>query len=93
MMRNNTKNLKKVLTKKIQECIISKRSAFGQVAEWLKAADCKSVLIRVRWFESIPVHHKRGSNQNYLFFILVYDSKCTIYAFSSHDKRRIILKK
>ena len=29
----------------------------GQVAEWLKAADCKSALARVRWFESSPVHH------------------------------------
>lgn len=28
----------------------------GQVAEWLKAADCKSALARVRWFESSPVH-------------------------------------
>ena len=28
------------------------------MAERLKAADCKSVLERVRWFESIPAHHK-----------------------------------
>lgn len=28
----------------------------GQMAEWLKAADCKSVLVRVRWFESISAH-------------------------------------
>ena len=28
------------------------------MAEWLKAADCKSVLIRVRRFESFPAHHK-----------------------------------
>ena len=29
----------------------------GQVAEWLKAADCKSARASVRWFESSPVHH------------------------------------
>ena len=29
----------------------------GQVAEWLKAADCKSALVRVHRFESYPVHH------------------------------------
>jgi hypothetical protein len=29
----------------------------GQVAEWLKAADCKSARVTVRWFESSPVHH------------------------------------
>ena len=28
----------------------------GEVAEWLMAADCKSALLRVRWFESIPLH-------------------------------------
>lgn len=28
----------------------------GQVAEWLKAADCKSARASVRWFESSPVH-------------------------------------
>jgi hypothetical protein len=28
----------------------------GQVAEWLKAADCKSARFSVRWFESSPVH-------------------------------------
>ena len=30
---------------------------WGQVAEWLKAADCKSARASVRWFESSPVHH------------------------------------
>ena len=29
----------------------------GEVAEWLMAADCKSALLRVRWFESSPLHH------------------------------------
>ena len=28
------------------------------MAEWLKAADCKSVLVRVRWFESISAHQE-----------------------------------
>ena len=26
------------------------------MAEWLKAADCKSALVRVRWFESTSSH-------------------------------------
>ena len=29
----------------------------GEVAEWLKAADCKSARESVRWFESSPLHH------------------------------------
>jgi hypothetical protein len=28
------------------------------VAEWLMAADCKSALLRVRWFESSPLHQE-----------------------------------
>ncbi len=32
-------------------------SVFGEVAEWLKAADCKSAPGRVRRFESSPLHH------------------------------------
>ena len=31
----------------------------GEVAEWLKAADCKSARASVRWFESSPLHHLR----------------------------------
>ena len=31
----------------------------GEVAEWLKAADCKSARASVRWFESSPLHHRR----------------------------------
>ena len=40
----------------------------GQVAEWLKAADCKSARASVRWFESSPVHHPvfQGFVINYL---------------------------
>ena len=45
----------------------------GQVAEWLKAADCKSARASVRWFESSPVHHtnalfawlRRGSDKRH----------------------------
>ncbi len=33
------------------------RQECGQVAEWLKAADCKSARVSVHWFESSPVHH------------------------------------
>ena len=38
-------------------CHIKPRAECGQVAEWLKAADCKSARFSVRWFESSPVHH------------------------------------
>ena len=31
------------------------------MAEWLNAADCKSVLVRVRWFESISAHQELSS--------------------------------
>ena len=33
-------------------------ASHGQVAEWLKAADCKSAGLSLRWFESSPVHHE-----------------------------------
>ena len=36
------------------------RSGTGGVAEWLKAADCKSARDSVRWFESSPLHHHRA---------------------------------
>ena len=32
-------------------------SRFGGVPEWLKGADCKSAGVRLRWFESNPLHH------------------------------------
>ena len=32
------------------------KSRYGGVPEWLKGADCKSVGLRLRWFESIPLH-------------------------------------
>ncbi len=32
----------------------------GEVAEWLKAADCKSARASVRWFESSPLHHRHA---------------------------------
>ena len=37
------------------------RRAPGEVAEWLKAADCKSARASVRWFESSPLHHISSS--------------------------------
>ncbi len=30
---------------------------YGGVAERSNATDCKSVDFRLRWFESIPLHH------------------------------------
>jgi hypothetical protein len=40
-----------------QSCYIPRFA--GEVAEWLMAADCKSALLRVRWFESSPLHQRR----------------------------------
>ena len=39
------------------------RRAPGEVAEWLKAADCKSARASVRWFESSPLHHIAPSHK------------------------------
>jgi hypothetical protein len=33
------------------------KTTFGEMAEWLKAADCKSVHASVRRFESYSLHH------------------------------------
>ena len=33
------------------------RAFGGGVPEWLKGADCKSAGVRLRWFESNPLHH------------------------------------
>ena len=35
----------------------------GGVAEWLKAADCKSADVRLRRFESYPLHHVVAASQ------------------------------
>lgn len=35
---------------------VARLPAPGEVAEWLKAADCKSARASVRWFESSPLH-------------------------------------
>ena len=45
--------------------------SLGGVPEWLKGADCKSVGLRLRWFESSLLHHERtmnGSGQRRLRF-------------------------
>jgi replicative superfamily II helicase len=36
----------------------------GEVAEWLKAADCKSARASVRWFESSPLHQPLPQRKN-----------------------------
>ena len=41
----------------------------GQVAEWLKATDCKSVLSRVRRFEPCSAH---GLIDKVLFILQIY---------------------
>ena len=38
---------------------------FARVAEWLKASDCKSDLVRVRRFESVPVQLKYNSERKF----------------------------
>ena len=43
----------------------------GQVAEWLKAADCKSARASVRWFESSPVHHTPSERRRRLFGVAI----------------------
>ena len=37
----------------------------GQMAEWLKATDCKSVLSRVRRFESFSAHESSLLDEDY----------------------------
>ena len=39
--------------------------------EWLKGADCKSAVARLRWFESTPAHHKRDDDICYRLFYFV----------------------
>ena len=48
---------RKKFDKRFQACYIPRFA--GEVAEWLMAADCKSALLRVRWFESSPLHQRR----------------------------------
>lgn len=40
-----------------RSCPSRRRNA--EMAEWLMAADCKSALLRVRWFESSPLHQEQ----------------------------------
>lgn len=40
--------------------------------EWLKGADCKSAVARLRWFESTPAHHKKGNSFYYFLFYFVF---------------------
>ena len=44
---------------------IAIRICDGQMAEWLKATDCKSVLSRVRRFESFSAHESSLLDENY----------------------------
>lgn len=45
-----------------------KQNNLGKVSEWLKEADCKSVSLCLRWFESIPFHQKVEILTNFSFF-------------------------
>ncbi len=55
--------------------VVQNASVFwnGEVAEWLKATDCKSVLFGVRWFESSPLHHIFLQVFAFVGFVLVMD--------------------
>ncbi len=41
---------------------LSEERTFGQIPEWPNGADCKSAVFRLRWFESIFAHKKRGAH-------------------------------
>ena len=43
---------------------VARLPAPGEVAEWLKAADCKSARASVRWFESSPLHQLKIGRAN-----------------------------
>ncbi len=48
------------------------REPFGGVSKWLKGADCKSVQVTVRGFESLPHHHFRSrgfSRERFFCFV------------------------
>ena len=49
--------IKNVKSVRLDEKPITKQH--GRVAQWLIAADCKSALVRVRWFESTPSHREK----------------------------------
>ena len=38
----------------------------GGVPEWLKGADCKSAGVRLRWFESNPLHQAESPDSKKL---------------------------
>ena len=42
---------------------------YGGVPKWLKGADCKSVGVRLQWFESILLHRDRVSKDARSFFM------------------------
>ena len=45
-------------------------SRFGGVPEWLKGADCKSAGVRLRWFESNPLHQSDYIDVSVTFVII-----------------------
>src|SRR4029453_4348910 len=70
---------------------VARLPAPGEVAEWLKAADCKSARASVRWFESSPLHHHRQlpqfvhSGRDFLWpQIANYDQNLSISADSTN---------
>jgi hypothetical protein len=57
-------------------CIMNLASWFGEVAEWTKAADCKSAGASLRRFESCPPHQSRFRMQ---------DARCKMHQKSYHS--------
>ena len=45
---------------------------FGRVAERPNATDCKSVVLRLRWFESIPFHHDGAIRTKIIFHFMFF---------------------
>ena len=53
------------------------RIEIGGVAEWLKAADCKSARVSVRRFESYPHHHCRQMGRDHGWHAVIRDINST----------------
>ena len=51
------KDPRKAITRRLRRTVSTVPNG-GGVPEWLKGTDCKSVGVRLRWFESNPLHHR-----------------------------------
>ena len=66
LLKNEIKELFSFqLLTEAKKAVIIRSSRYGGVPEWLKGADCKSVGLRLRWFESIPLHQRNFRKANF----------------------------